>query len=150
MDGRSASKITGLTYRQLNHYVNRVDGLLSRPSESQGKDRVFCYRDIVLLRLLNYLIADGFRVKQIRQAVNAVLDNWHNAENPFEAGYLFYGIDGFRWSPTTVYQLSSNGVNMPLESLSHIPKIFYNVRKIAREYSDIEQLEFDTMQTGQV
>ena len=144
MDGRSASRITGLTYRQLNHYVEKVDGLLSNPSESQGKDRDFCYRDLVLLRLLNYLIADGFRLKHIRQAISEVLNNWHNVESPYEAGYLFYGIDGFRWTPTTVYQLSSNGENTPIESLTHIPKIFYNVRKIARELSDVEQLEFET------
>lgn len=133
-----------MTYRQLNHYVEKVDGLLSNPSVSQGIDRDFCYRDIVLLRLLNYLLADGFRVKHIRQAVNEVLNNWHNVENPFEAGYLFFGIDGFRWSPTTDYQLSSNGVGVPIETLMTLPKFFYNVRKIAQEYSNIQQLEFET------
>lgn len=146
MDGRKASEITGLTYRQLNHYVEKVDGLLTKPSESQGKPRDFCYRDLVLLRLVNYLITDGYRLPQIKQAASEVLKNWHNVENPDDAGFLFDGVDGFRWTPTTEFQLSSNGAGVSIDTLKTLPKFFYNVKKIAHEFSDIQQLEFEIMQ----
>ena len=107
MHGKTVAELTNLSYRQLNYLVDNVDGLLSTPHESQGQPRDFRYRDVVLIRLASLLREDGFRIKQIVQAVGAVDQNWKDNTDPDGAGMLLYGGDGlFRWSLKSDLQLS--------------------------------------------
>lgn len=133
MDGKQASKAVGMTYRRLNYYVKILDFLLSTPNESQGHEREFAFRDLVLLRLVNYLRSDGFKIDVIEPALKKVHENWQD-DLPENAGVLMRGQDGtFEWSSTTKLQIVSNGQGQPIQVLKTIPKIYYNVKEMAYE-----------------
>lgn len=150
MDGKTVSKITDLTYGQVNYLVDNIDGLLSKPSVSQGKAREFAFSDVVLLRLIYYLKNDGYRIKHFRRAVDVVRANWKD-ETPGNAGYLFtgwmmgglYGIktDEFRWAAYTPIQLVTKDGITDFSVLFNIPSLYYNLKKIANSCANIIQVD---------
>lgn len=97
MDGKTAVRIVGITYGQLNFWVNQVDGLLSNDPISQGLPRNFTYRDLVLLNVAKTLRQDGCRLNAIRQAIKVISDNWKD-DDPENAGWLVSGdLKTFSW-----------------------------------------------------
>jgi len=121
MDGKTASRIVGITYGQLNLWVNQIDGLLSNPSESQGLPRNFTYRDLVLLNVAKYLRHDGCRMEAIRKAIKVVSDNWKD-DDPENAGWLLtQDLKNFSWKggdePGMILEVDSDKVDGTINAL---------------------------------
>ncbi|WP_180802152.1 MerR family transcriptional regulator [Kytococcus schroeteri] len=73
--GPQACAAAGVTYRQLDYWART--GLL-RPSvrgaQGSGTQRLYSFRDIVVLKIIKRLLDTGVSLQQIRVAVEAVAD----------------------------------------------------------------------------
>ena len=68
--GPSACKAAGITYRQLDYWART--GLVEptvRPATGSGTQRLFGFRDILVLRVVKRLLDSGVSLQQIRTAV---------------------------------------------------------------------------------
>lgn len=121
MDGKTASRIVGITYGQLNLWVNQIDGLLSNEPISQGLPRNFTYRDLVLLSVAKNLRQDGCRMDAIRNAIKVISDNWKD-DDPENAGWLLSGdMKIFSWKggdePGLTLEVDSDKVDGTIDAL---------------------------------
>ena len=69
--GPVASKVVGITYRQLD-YWDRT-GLVSpsiRGAKGSGTQRLYSFRDILVLKVVKRLLDTGVSLQQIRVAIN--------------------------------------------------------------------------------
>ena len=126
MDSKRVSEYLGISYNQLSY-------LLRKWGASQGKARDYTCHDLTRLRLALLLKNDGYSTKAIQKAINELNKNW-NGKTPDNAGGLLAVSDSaFNWSSENSMQLSGDGINMPLDLLSSVPKVFYNVKRLANE-----------------
>jgi len=68
--GTSACKAAGITYRQLDYWART--GLVEptvRPATGSGTQRLYGFRDILVLRVVKRLLDSGVSLQQIRTAV---------------------------------------------------------------------------------
>lgn len=68
--GRRAAEIVGITYRQLDYWART--GLVEptvRPASGSGTQRLYGFRDILVLRVVKRLLDSGVSLQQIRTAV---------------------------------------------------------------------------------
>ncbi len=68
--GPTACTAAGITYRQLDYWART--GLLEpsvRPAAGSGSQRLYSFRDILVLRVVKRLLDAGVSLQQIRQAV---------------------------------------------------------------------------------
>ena len=68
--GPTACKAAGITYRQLDYWART--GLVEpsvRPATGSGTQRLYSFRDILLLKVIKRLIDAGISLQQIRTAV---------------------------------------------------------------------------------
>ena len=67
--GKRAAEIVGITYRQLDYWART--GLVEptvRPAGGSGTQRLYSFRDILLLKVIKRLLDAGISLQQIRQA----------------------------------------------------------------------------------
>ncbi|MGH3496479.1 MAG: MerR family transcriptional regulator [Nocardioidaceae bacterium] len=68
--GPTACSAAGITYRQLDYWART--GLVEptvRPATGSGTQRLYSFRDILLLKIIKRLLDAGVSLQQIRQAV---------------------------------------------------------------------------------
>ncbi len=68
--GTQAAKVVGITYRQLDYWART--GLVEpsiRPATGSGTQRLYGFRDILVLKIVKRLLDAGVSLQQIRTAV---------------------------------------------------------------------------------
>jgi DNA-binding transcriptional MerR regulator len=68
--GREAADIVGITYRQLDYWART--GLVEptvRSAHGSGSQRLYSFRDILVLKLVKRLLDTGISLQQIRVAI---------------------------------------------------------------------------------
>ncbi len=68
--GQSACKAAGITYRQLDYWART--GLVTpevRAATGSGSQRLYSFRDILILKVIKNLIDAGISLQQIRKAI---------------------------------------------------------------------------------
>ena len=71
--GPVACRIAGITYRQLDYWART--GLVEpsvRAAKGSGSQRLYAFRDILLLKIVKRLLDTGVSLQQIRTAVQAL------------------------------------------------------------------------------
>ena len=71
--GPVACRAAGITYRQLDYWART--GLVEptvRGAKGSGSQRLYSFRDILLLKIVKRLLDTGVSLQQIRTAVNAL------------------------------------------------------------------------------
>ena len=71
--GPGARRIAGITYRQLDYWART--GLVEpsvRAAKGSGSQRLYAFRDILLLKIVKRLLDTGVSLQQIRTAVKAL------------------------------------------------------------------------------
>lgn len=74
--GPTACAAAGITYRQLDYWART--GLVEpsvRPARGSGSQRLYGFRDILVLRVVKRLLDAGISLQQIRAAVNFLREN---------------------------------------------------------------------------
>lgn len=69
--GATACRAAGITYRQLDYWART--GLVEptiRPATGSGTQRLYSFRDILVLKVVKRLLDTGVSLQQIRSAVN--------------------------------------------------------------------------------
>ena len=71
--GATACKIAGITYRQLDYWARTelVEPTV-RSAKGSGTQRLYSFRDIVVLKIVKRLLDTGVSLQQIRSAVHAL------------------------------------------------------------------------------
>ena len=74
--GTQAAKVVGITYRQLDYWA-RTDLVVPsiRTASGSGSQRLYSFRDVLVLKLVKRLLETGISLQQIRVAV----DQLHSA-----------------------------------------------------------------------
>lgn len=68
---RIAREVTGITYRQLDHWATTgLVGASIREAAGRGSRRVYSFDDLVALRVVASLLAAGVPLKAVRRAVD--------------------------------------------------------------------------------
>lgn len=70
-----AAKAAGITYRQLDYWART--GLAEpslRAATGSGSQRLYSYRDVVVLRVINRLLTAGITLRSVRTAVQWISD----------------------------------------------------------------------------
>ncbi|QWW18681.1 MerR family transcriptional regulator [Schaalia sp. 19OD2882] len=73
--GPAACTAAGITYRQLDYWART--GLLQpsvRPAKGSGTQRLYSFKDILVLKLVKKLLDAGVSLQQVRRAVGQLLD----------------------------------------------------------------------------
>ena len=73
--GPTACAAAGITYRQLDYWART--GLVEatvRPASGSGTQRLYSFRDILVLKIVKRLLDTGVSLQQIRQAVQYLRD----------------------------------------------------------------------------
>lgn len=73
--GPVACAAAGITYRQLDYWART--GLLQpsvRPAKGSGSQRLYSFKDILVLKLVKKLLDAGVSLQQVRQAVGHLLE----------------------------------------------------------------------------
>jgi DNA-binding transcriptional MerR regulator len=74
--GPTASTVAGITYRQLDYWART--GLVEpsvRPAHGSGSQRLYSFRDILVLKVVKRLLDTGISLQQIRAAVQHLHDH---------------------------------------------------------------------------
>ena len=74
--GPQVCKIVGITYRQLDHWDR--PGLLSpslAAARGSGTQRLYSYRDVVVLRIIKQLLDSGVTLQRARKAIEFFRDS---------------------------------------------------------------------------
>ncbi len=69
--GETARSVAGISYRQLDYWART--GLVEpsvRPAHGSGSQRLYSFRDICVLKVVNRLLEAGVSLQQIRKAVD--------------------------------------------------------------------------------
>jgi DNA-binding transcriptional MerR regulator len=77
--GQTACAAAGITYRQLDYWART--GLVEpsiRPARGSGSQRLYGFRDILVLRVVKSLLDTGISLQQIRSAVTVLRDHGAN------------------------------------------------------------------------
>lgn len=92
-DSKTASRIVGVTLRQLQ-YWDEQDFI--RPSvksaEGRGTRRLYSFHDLICLRVVKDLAHHGFSLQKIRRCLQPLRDNSAQTEHPAKS--LKYLTDG--------------------------------------------------------
>lgn len=96
--GPAACQIAGITYRQLDYWART--GLLEpsvRPAQGSGTQRLYSFRDILVLKVIKKLLDSGVSLHNIRTAVEHL-----RRRGAQDLAQITLMSDG-----TTIYELSS-------------------------------------------
>jgi DNA-binding transcriptional MerR regulator len=73
--GPTASTVAGITYRQLDYWARtRLVEPSVRPAHGSGSQRLYSFRDILVLKVVKRLLDTGISLQQIRAAVQHLRD----------------------------------------------------------------------------
>jgi len=73
--GATAARVAGITYRQLDYWART--GLVEptvRGARGSGSQRLYSFRDVLVLKLVKRLLETGISLQQIRTAVDQLRD----------------------------------------------------------------------------
>lgn len=120
--GPVAHRVAGITYRQLDYWART--GLVVpeiRQAGGSGTQRLYSFRDILLLRVVKRFLDTGISLQQIRVAVDHL--RARGVEDLTEITLLSDGFSVYECSsPTELYDLSKGGQGMFLISVSSVWK----------------------------
>ncbi len=118
--GPVAHKVAGITYRQLDYWART--GLVVpeiRDAAGSGSQRLYSFRDILLLRVVKRFLDVGISLQQIRVAIEHL-----RARGVTEISELTLVSDGFSvyecTSANELYDLTKGGQGMFLISVSSV------------------------------
>ena len=107
--GPTACAAAGITYRQLDYWART--GLVEpsvRPARGSGSQRLYGFRDILVLRVVKRLLDTGISLQQIRSAVNYLRD--HGATDMARITLMSDGVSVYACtSPDEVVDLLQGG-----------------------------------------
>ncbi|MGL4173256.1 MAG: MerR family transcriptional regulator [Actinomycetota bacterium] len=73
--GQIACKAAGITYRQLDYWARTgLVGPSVREANGSGTQRLYAFRDILILKIVKRLLVTGVSLQQIRSAVSHLRD----------------------------------------------------------------------------
>ena len=90
--GPTACSAAGITYRQLDYWART--GLVEptvRGATGSGTQRLYSFRDILILKIIKRLLDAGISLQQIRTAVQ------HLYETAFQNFFLFGSASAMAW-----------------------------------------------------
>ena len=161
MNGKEASKRVGITYYQLRYFVKRVD-YFAQKDATRNHYHDFNFHELVYLKLAAIMRGDGIRLDDISDAI-ALVDEAVDVA-PGHPGTLIYHPDAYKswfpentftnpltkgkwlWTPLIFRAIEENPNTGKVEDpIIHIPGMIYNVRSVAEEFAQDDQLmlEFD-------
>jgi DNA-binding transcriptional MerR regulator len=107
--GPTACAAAGITYRQLDYWART--GLVEpsvRPAHGSGSQRLYGFRDILVLKLVKKLLDLGISLQQIRAAVQHLRD--HGTEDLAQVTLMSDGVSVYEFtSPDEVVDLLAGG-----------------------------------------
>ena len=107
--GPSACAAAGITYRQLDYWART--GLVEpsvRPAHGSGSQRLYGFRDILVLKVVKRLLDTGISLQQIRAAVQHLRD--HGAADLAQVTLMSDGVSVYECtSPDEVVDLLQGG-----------------------------------------
>lgn len=107
--GPTACKTAGITYRQLDYWArtNLVEPTV-RSAKGSGSQRLYSFRDILVLKVVKRLLDTGVSLQQIRSAVGAL--RLRNIEDLTRLTLMSDGASVYECtSPTEVIDLVQGG-----------------------------------------
>ncbi|RCK71299.1 MerR family transcriptional regulator [Desertihabitans brevis] len=110
--GPAACKAAGITYRQLDYWART--GLVTpevRAASGSGSQRLYSFRDILILKVIKNLIDAGISLQQIRKAIEHL--RARGVEDLTEVTLMSDGVTIYEAvSPTEVVDLLRGGQGM--------------------------------------
>jgi DNA-binding transcriptional MerR regulator len=107
--GPTACAAAGITYRQLDYWART--GLVEpsvRPAHGSGSQRLYGFRDILVLKLVKKLLDLGISLQQIRAAVQHLRDR--GSEDLAQVTLMSDGVSVYEFtSPDEVIDLLAGG-----------------------------------------
>lgn len=120
--GPVAHKVAGITYRQLDYWART--GLVVpsiRQAEGSGSQRLYSFRDILLLRVVKRFLDVGISLQQIRVAIDHLRSR--GVEDVTEVTLVSDGFSVFEvTSANELFDLSKGGQGMFMISVSSVWK----------------------------
>lgn len=120
--GAVAHKVAGITYRQLDYWART--GLVVpeiREAGGSGTQRLYSFRDVLLLRVVKRFLDVGISLQQIRVAIDHL--RARGVEDLTEITLLSDGFSVYECtSANELYDLSKGGQGMFLISVSSVWK----------------------------
>lgn len=120
--GTVAHKVAGITYRQLDYWART--GLVVpeiRQADGSGTQRLYSFRDVLLLRIVKRFLDVGISLQQIRVAIDHL--RRRGVEDLTEITLLSDGFSVYECtSANELYDLSKGGQGMFLISVSSVWK----------------------------
>jgi DNA-binding transcriptional MerR regulator len=107
--GPTACAAAGISYRQLDYWARTslVEPSV-RPAQGSGSQRLYSFRDILVLRVVKRLLDTGISLQQIRAAVTYLRD--HGAANLAQVTLMSDGVSVYACtSPDEVVDLLQGG-----------------------------------------
>ena len=92
LNSKQAARLAGVSYRMLDHWIHRGVIAPMKNTTGTGDPRRFDFADLLRLRVVARLRAEGVSLQQIRQAIVAIEDRWQLVD-PLLSGALL-SIDG--------------------------------------------------------
>lgn len=161
MNGKEASEVLGITYRQLGYFVDRIDAITKKET-SQGHPHDLTFLDLVFLKLAAIMRADKIRLDDINDAISLVVEA-RKIEMKLP-GTLIYRPDIYKnWFPENIFidPLKKGrwmwtprsfetaekfaGAEAGEHFMNRIPGMLYSVAAIVGEINELEnnQLELE-------
>jgi DNA-binding transcriptional MerR regulator len=107
--GPTACSAAGISYRQLDYWART--GLVEpsvRAAHGSGTQRLYSFRDILVLKVVKKLLDTGISLQQIRAAVQHLRD--HGTEDPAQVTLMSDGVSVYECtSPDEVIDLLAGG-----------------------------------------
>lgn len=120
--GPVAHRVAGITYRQLDYWART--GLVVpsiRNAEGSGSQRLYSFRDILLLRVVKRFLDVGISLQQIRVAIDHLRSR--GVEDVSEVTLVSDGFSVFEvTSANELFDLSKGGQGMFMISVSSVWK----------------------------
>lgn len=120
--GPVAQRVAGITYRQLDYWART--GLVVpeiREAGGSGTQRLYSFRDVLLLRVVKRLLGIGISLQQIRVAINHLRER--GVQDLTEITLLSDGASVYECtSGSEIYDLSKGGQGMFLIALGGVWK----------------------------
>ena len=118
--GPVAQRVAGITYRQLDYWART--GLVVpeiRAAGGSGTQRLYSFRDVLLLRVVKRLLGIGISLQQIRLAINHLRER--GVEDLTEITLLSDGVSVYECTNgNEIYDLSKGGQGMFLIALGGV------------------------------
>ncbi|PIE97475.1 MAG: transcriptional regulator [Propionibacterium sp.] len=137
--GPVAQRAAGITYRQLDYWART--GLVVpeiRKAGGSGTQRLYSFRDVLLLRVVKRLLGIGISLQQIRVAVDHLRER--GVEDLTEITLLSDGVAVYECTNgAELYDLSKGGQGMFLIALGGVWKdLEGELLQLPSEHSDVE------------